>query len=252
MGNLFYITSDQVAEIKQNTIGVTCEGTCQGTGFLLKGFNLEDCTCSKDFLRVVSYVGSGIPKKYWDFDLRHLIPEFLTNNKISLSIIDKFRTDIQKATDQGIGLYIQGASGVAKTSLAFYIMKTALDKDIPCYAIRMSQLTKLLFESLTNEDKKQQLDFIKNTTKLLLIDEIEKDYNVGDTGKFAGTQVNEFFSYIYDSQKSLIITSNLPKAELRHVHAFNIIDRLQELIDVILVGESFRNYDTNLQKLMNS
>jgi DNA replication protein DnaC len=103
-----------------------------------------------------------------------------------------------------------------------------------------------------DDNKKDHLNFIKNETKLLLIDEIEKEFSIDDTSRFMGSQVNDFFSHVYDSQKSLIVTSNVPKEELRKVHAFNIIDRLQELIDIVFVGESFRGSGNALQKLFGN
>jgi len=250
MNRTFLLSAEKVADIKTETFGIVCQGLCNGTGAIFNGAVFESCSCSKEFLRRASYVGANIPKKYWDFNLQHLTPEFSKSNEVSINVIKKYCTDIERVIEEGIGLYVQGVSGLAKTSLAFCIVKEALEHNIPSYSIRMSQLTKLLFEAINDEQKKAELDFIRDGARLLLIDEIEKDYNVADPGKFAGNLVNDFFSYIYDSQKALIVTSNIPKTDLKAVHAFNIVDRLQELIDIILVGESFRNPNTGLQKLL--
>lgn len=250
MNRIHFITQETVAQL-HNSIIASC-AICGGTGANLQDSIFLDCNCVQEFKRQVGLTGAGIPRKYWDFLLEHLLPRFREDNRVSLDILQKFCINIEKSVNNGIGLYIQGVSGVAKTSLAFYILKEALSKNIPSYGIRLSQLTKLIYESTMDDNKKDHLNFIKNETKLLLIDEIEKEFSIDDTSRFMGSQVNDFFSYVYDSQKSLIVTSNVPKEELRKVHAFNIIDRLQELIDVVFVGESFRGSSGALQKLMGN
>jgi len=250
MNRIHFISAETVKSIKNDTI-LICD-ICGGTGSHLINNMFSDCTCLQEFKRRVAYTGAGILKKYWDFELDYLLPEFKEKNSFSLKILEKFCADIKSNIDSGIGLYIQGVSGVAKTSLAFYLLKEALKHDIPSYGIRLSQLTKLLYESTTDDNKKDQLNFIKNETKLIFVDEIEKEFSIDDTTKFMGSQVNDFFSHIYDTQKSLIVTSNVPKTELKKVHAFNIVDRLQELIDVIFTGASFRDPNNALQKLMSS
>ena len=250
MNRIHFISQDTVTQL-YNSIITPCT-ICGGTGANLLNYVFSECSCVKEFKRQVSFIGAGIPRKYWDFSLDHLLPRFQEENKLSLDVLRKFCGNINQSTGAGIGLYIQGVSGVAKTSLAFYILKEALAHDIPSYGIRLSQLTKLIYESTMDDNKKDYLNFIKNETKLLMIDEIEKDFSIDNTAKFMGSQVNDFFSAVYDSQKSLIVTSNVPKEELTKVHAFNIIDRLQELIDVIFVGESFRGSGNAFQKLMGS
>jgi len=83
-----------------------------------------------------------------------------------------------------------------------------------------------------------------------MIDEIEKDYKVGSLDQFAGIQLNEFFSMLYEKKKALIITSNIPKSELRNIHADNVVDRLEELVDIVFTGQSFRKPNIALNTLM--
>jgi len=254
MNRLHFISEEKVLQLKETIIGVVCNNTCKGTGVILDTAattkTLKDCDCIDVFKKHTSYIGAGIPKKYWEFDLTVLAEKFTQENDTSLTIINNYCNKIEKMVDDGVGVYLQGVSGVAKTAIAFYIMKKALDKRISCYSLRLSQLTKLMYESTQDDSKRDFLDFIKKETQLLFIDEVEKDFAVGDTNKFMGSQVNDFFGYLYDNQKSLIVTANVPKSDLRHVHAFNIVDRLQELVDIILVGESFRSSSIALNKIM--
>lgn len=254
MNRIHFISEDKVIQLKNEIIGVVCNNVCKGYGVILDSTKntkeLKDCSCIDVFKKHTSYIGAGVPKKYWDFELSFLLEKFTLENNTSLIIIKNYCAKIESMIEDGVGLYLQGVSGVAKTAIAFYIMKKALGKGIPCYSLRLSQLTKLLYESTRDDAKKDFLQFIKEETALLFIDEIEKDFAIGDTSRFMGSQVNDFFGYLYDNQRALIVTSNIPKSDLQKVHAFNIVDRLQELVDVVLVGESFRSSSMALNKIM--
>ena len=153
--------------------------------------------------------------------------------------------------DQGVGLYLQGKSGLAKSALAFYMLREAQLQDYECYCIRMSQLTKTVFESLEDPSKREFLRWLKSGVQLLCIDEIDKDYKISSTDGFAGNQINEFFGDIYNSRKAIIVTSNLSKKDLLTVHAPNVVDRLSELADVVFVGESYRKPDAAITKILS-
>jgi DNA replication protein DnaC len=245
-----FIDSLQVEELRQNLIGKFCKNACGGCGAIIDKGVFLDCVCVKEFSYRVKMLGANIPKKHWDFTFRNLLKNFTTENDIMLKLIKKYCENIDNAVEEGVGLFIQGTSGLAKSALGCYVLKEALKKDVECYFIRMSHLTKLLMESISDPVKKSQVNYIRRKVKLLLIDEIEKDYKVDDMSRFSSVQVNEFFGDIYDQHKALIVTSNITKAKLKEVHASNVVDRMEELIDVVLLGSSFRGQSEALEKLL--
>jgi len=240
----------QVDLLRKEIIGKSCNNACLGAGCKLENGVFVDCSCVREFTLKCKYAGAGVPKKYWDFTFRVLLKAFIDENAAALTVLKKYVEKIEDLTSKGVGLYIQGALGLAKSSLAFYIVKEALKKDITSYSIRMSQLTKLLIDATKDSSKQALVDWIKADVKLLYVDEIEKDFNVSDPTHFYGMHVNDFFGLAYDTKKSLILTSNLPKTGLRGIHADNIIDRFEELADVLLVGESFRRPGEALQQIL--
>lgn len=250
MNNYPFLDSYTIDQIRSATIGVTCNNACQGKGALFNGNSFKDCICVKEFLKQIAFTGADISKKYWTFDFSDLTPEFQKENEIALRIIRTYSRGIKKAIDEGIGLFIQGQAGLAKSSIGHLILREAVLAGFTGYSIRMTKLSRLIFDSLDSPEKKQQLDWIREKVQILMIDEIEKDYKAGDLSSFQGTQVNDFFSEIYDRQVPLILTSNLAKKDLVGKQASNIIDRFKELIDVIFVGESYRNQNDSLEKLV--
>jgi DNA replication protein DnaC len=245
-----FVTSDDIRKIKEATIGVVCKNKCGGTGSIVSKNVIRDCECLLEFQAQLAYLCAGIPKKYWNFTFDDLLPAFQKSNTIALKIISNYFERIPEMIFDGVGLYIQGKSGLAKSALASLILKEAKLLTYDCYCIRMSQLTKLVFESLNDPDKRDMLKWLKDDVQLLVIDEIDKDYRIQSTDGFAGNQINEFFGDVYNSKKALIVTSNLSKKDLSKVHALNVVDRLSELVDVVLVGESYRNQEDALKKII--
>jgi hypothetical protein len=247
----FLITHEEVERLKNSTIGKVCKNKCQGKGALLKDNIFINCICVEEFEKQLRLIQSNIPKKYWDFDLRNLTKDYSKSNELPLKIIKGYTDKIKDMINKGVGLYIQGAHGLAKTALSYYILKEGIKQEIVCYSISMSQLTKLLYD-IRLEENKNRIDWIKNDVELLVIEEIEKDYNVDQSTTFLGSLVNDFFRSLYDNKKALIINSNLTKKALRDskIHAANVIDRFEELVDVILIGNSFRKQDENLKQII--
>jgi len=247
----FLVTPEEIETLKSSIIGKFCKNKCDGKGAFLKDKVFTNCECVNEFEKRLRLIQANIPKKYWDFDLRNLTKEYSKNNEIPLKIIKNYTDKIKDMVDKGVSLYIQGSHGLAKTALSYYILKEGIKQDVVCYSISMSQLTKLFYE-IRLEENKNRIEWIKNDVELLVIEEVEKDYNVENATSFIGSFVNDFFRVIYDNKKALIINSNLSKKGLKDskIHASNVVDRFEELVDIILVGESFRKQDENLKQII--
>jgi len=248
----FFVTAEDIQSLRARTIGKACRNLCSGTGAVLENRTYRVCNCAAQVLQHLQLIGAGVPKKYWEFTLAHLQTRFQETNKVALATLYRYIDDLDNMVNHGCGVYIQGKSGLAKSALGYFVLRRGIALGRVCFTIRMSQLTKLFFESLQDPAKKHLLDWIREDVELLMIDEIEKDYRVESTGTFSGTQINEFFGDIYDRQKALIVTSNKSKRGLKGVHAENVVDRLEELIDIVFTGESFRAQDAALTTLITA
>jgi DNA replication protein DnaC len=247
----FLVKPEEVLELKTSIIGKFCKNKCGGKGAVLKNSVFVNCECVEEFERRLRLIQANVPKKYWNFNLRKLTKEYSEQNKVPLEIIKKYIEKISKLTEEGVGLYIQGTYGLAKTALSHYILKESIKQDIVCYSISMSKLTNILYNT-REEENIERIEWIKKDVQLLFIDEIEKEYSSDNSSTFMGSLVNDFFRSLYDTKKSLIITSNLSKKALKEskVHAHNITDRFEELVDIVLTGNSFRRQNENLKLII--
>lgn len=227
-----------------------CKEACGRQGYFIKNNKIEDCVCQIEFKRVIQLIAANIPKKHRDFTFEMLSEAFRRENARMLDVLEAYKTKIHRMVENGTGLYVQGQVGLAKSALSYNILQHAVEQGLTVYATRMSKITTLTFQAFSDPVAREQRDWILDDVQLLFIDEIEKDFKIGSTQDFSGTRVNEFFGDIYDNKKALILTSNMSKKELRTVHADNVVDRFQELADIVLVGESYRRPNTAIQEIL--
>jgi len=119
------------------------------------------------------------------------------------------------------------------------IVQRAISEGFSCYMGRMSRYMSAKFEALRDPSAR---DFVNWLTKcdLLVIDEIEKVYVVGNEDAMTEILISEFFGESYDNKCALVITSYVPRQELGKLPS-HLLDRFHEMItDVIFVGESYR------------
>jgi len=245
-----WLKPDVVNGIRSEIIGHNCK--CDGSGGIFKDGSIQDCICMKKFKWTIKMLNAGIPKRYWEFDLKKdLTKKFKEENEKSVKILTRYGEDVKLMIQQGVGLYIEGAKGIAKSASAYWILKEALKHDIICYATRMSTISDLLRGTIDNKDSEDIISWMEEKVELLMIDEIEKDNKASDLKSMTGTWVNEFFSNLYNRNVSLLIVSNVSSKLLEGSQAQNIVDRFKELIQVVMIGDSYRSA-TKAEKLLLS
>lgn len=249
-----FIRPEDVKRLKLEHIGKTCNNKCNGTGTFLESNHWTDCECVLAFRHQIELLSANIPKKFWSFTLADLNEKFKNDNKDSLQIIYKFYELFEESLKEGVGLYLQGVSGLAKTAIASDILRYGLNHNKVGYFIHMSEIPKMLMRE-DIDGNKEKLKWILDDVEILVIDEVEKVYKLDNTTtSLAGTQFNEYFRKLYDSNKTIIVTSNMSKQHLKDsgAHADNILDRLNALIDVIFTGDSFRNQNNTILQLLKN
>ncbi len=235
-----WLAPDVVNDLRARIVGVGCG--CDGSGGVIEDRKIVDCKCMVDFKWAVKMLNSGIPKRYWDFDInKDLLKKFREKNEKSLKIINSYSKNIKDMVRDGIGLYIEGLGGTAKTAAAYWILKEALKVGVSCYALRMSQLSNLLRDTIDSKDFEDLILWLEEEVELLMVDEIEKDSKAADLNTMTGVWVNEFFNNFYNRKASLIVVSNVGIDKLDASQASNTVDRFKELVEVVMTGDSFRS-----------
>lgn len=218
---------------------------CDGSGFLL---NDEDeavpCSCRGSKLRQARSVGvsSVIPRKYRGSSFDRWPVTDLSEDVVRA--VRRFVHQIDENIRQGKGLWLMGDVGTGKTTLAMLVSKAALDQG---YSVAIYSVPSLLakIRDTYGADRGEQSydDFYR---QLAGVDLLQLD----DLGAERQTEwvLEQLYSLVnerYESERSIVVTTNLATDQLEQQVGSRTVSRLTEMTDQLpLYGPDLRvNYD---------
>jgi DNA replication protein DnaC len=204
---------------------------------------LENCSCTRRAYLEVKYREAGIPPKYVHFTLRNLTKSFRVENQKALTLLQQFQSSLDERVRGGSGLYIHSGPGLAKSSLACWLLKEIIKKGYSGYFIRASQLVSMGFNKITEPQVAADLaELTSGQVRAVVIDEFHRIYLGKDPDSYASTLINEVIGGFYDNEVCLIVLCNVSLNYLQEKGKFDptIIDRMRELKDIEFAGASYR------------
>jgi DNA replication protein DnaC len=181
------------------------------------------------------------------------VPTFIAQNKETLDAIKIYADNIEEKVRQNLGFFLYGKPGLAKTGMGCLVLKAAIDRGIPAAFINLPVWMRRHYDAMDNavEQERLSLDrvWLKKEVDLLVVDAIDGAYGVQDETKWAAHQLNAFYNdVVYNTNKSVILTANIPQDKLFGVVPIDVVDRISELAAFELVGTSFRKSESNASK----
>jgi DNA replication protein DnaC len=218
-------------------------GICDGSGFLVEEETntARDCECRAARIaaaRTRSLEGR-IPRRYRGVsferppisDLARVAPE-------QIQKVRRYTRTIDACLDSGKGLWIVGDVGTGKTSLAMLVSKAAIDAGRSVAIYSLPRLLNLLRESL--ESPGGLIDLLDRLAAVDLL-------HVDDLGAENQTDwvLEQLYSIVnarYESERSIVTTSNLMPEELSERLGARTVSRLEEICGepIPLFGEDRR------------
>lgn len=193
----------------------------------------------KEFLKRC-YALANIPQKYFDFEFEKIKNKILTTdaNFESVQKIEKYLNNIENIAEKGIGLYITGPHGVAKTTIAIIIIKKAIQMHYRSFFCKSSEIVDFVRSGWTSEERKLFWNYVVNTTDFLVIDDIARLFQVQESERL---YIDQIFTKRDDSNLPTIITSNHELAENKDLFGEALYSNFKErLIEVDLIGDDYR------------
>ena len=185
---------------------------------------------------------ANIPEKYFDFEFEKIRAKILTveQNIESVKKVEKYLSSLSKAAEKGIGLYLSGPHGVAKTTISAIILKTAIESYFRCFFSKAASLVDYARSGWKNESRKIFWDYIVNNVDFLVIDDIARSYEqVDEAERF---YLDQIFTKRDDSNLVTIITSNSVLDDCKDLFGDALYSNFKErLIEVNLIGDDYRN-----------
>jgi DNA replication protein DnaC len=222
-------------------------GVCDGSGWVLGPEDVaRPCECREGRLarRRARGVASAIPARYRGVSIdRPPISDMASDRSRApvYEAVAEFVNAISERLDQGRGLWLMGDVGTGKTSLAMLVSKAALEagRTVAIYSLpRLLARIRRTYDADPGEDS--YLDFFERLTSVDLL-------HVDDLGaeKRSDWVLEQLYAIVderYESQRSIVVTTNLDQAELEVQIGPRTVSRLLEICGdpLPLFGEDLR------------
>jgi DNA replication protein DnaC len=217
-------------------------GVCDGSGWIVGPENVaRPCECRESLVakRRARGVSSMIPKRFRDVSF-----ELAENDGIApavLNAVREFTERIEERLESGKGLWLMGDVGTGKTTLAMLVSKAAAEagRTVAIYSLpRLLARIRRTYDGGAGEDS--YLEFFDRLTSVDLL-------HVDDLGaeKRSDWVLEQLYAIVderYQSQRSMVVTSNLDYEQLKDQIGPRVVSRLTEMCEELpLHGEDLRN-----------
>jgi len=222
-------------------------GACDGSGWILGPEDVaRACECRAPRLKRgrSKGVASVIPPRYRGVSLdRPPVSDMARDlaTKGAVNDVCRFIDDLEDHLDLGKGLWLFGDTGTGKTTLAMLISKAALATG---RSVAIYSLPKLLARIRQTYDAEpggdSYLAFFERLTAvdLLHID----DLGAEKRSDWVLEQLYALINERYESERSVLITTNLPHDELEEQIGRRTVSRLSQMCDEIPLFGDDRRY----------
>jgi DNA replication protein DnaC len=204
-------------------------GVCDGSGWILGPEDVaRPCECRDRRMarRRARGVRSVIPRRYRDVSL-----EIARNdgvNPVVLKVVGDFLEEIGSRLDKGHGLWLAGGVGAGKTALAMLVSKTALEAG---RTVAIYSLPKLLARIRATYEKDLGGDsYTQFFDRLISVDLLHvDDLGVEKRSDWVLEQLYSVVNERYETQRSMVVTTNLEQPALEEQIGERTVSRLIEI-----------------------
>jgi DNA replication protein DnaC len=217
-------------------------GVCDGSGWIVGPENVaRPCECRDSLVakRRARGVSSVIPRRFRDVSF-----ELAENDGIAPDVLDavrEFADQVEDRLDGGKGLWLMGDVGTGKTTLAMLVSKAAAEagRTVAIYSLpRLLARIRRTYDGEPGEDS--YLEFFDRLTSVDLL-------HIDDLGaeKRSDWVLEQLYAIVderYQSQRSMVVTSNLDYDQLKEQIGSRVVSRLTEMCEELpLWGDDLRN-----------
>jgi DNA replication protein DnaC len=216
-------------------------GVCDGSGWIVGPENVaRPCECRDSLVakRRARGVSSVIPRRFRDVSF-----ELAENDGIAPDVLDavrEFADQVEDRLDSGRGLWLMGDVGTGKTTLAMLVSKAAAEagRTVAIYSLpRLLARIRRTYDGEPGEDS--YLEFFDRLTSVDLL-------HIDDLGaeKRSDWVLEQLYAIVderYQSQRSMVVTSNLDPDQLKEQIGSRVVSRLAEICrELPLWGDDLR------------
>jgi hypothetical protein len=214
---------------------------------------IEICKCATQAVALRRVEEAGIPKRFYDWDLRHLQKGFRLKNKESLYLVKRYINNISKNIKNGKGLWVSAPPGLGKNQLLCYILRLALERNYKAYYIKAQHIPSLRIDSWKDKEAKNIFYRLTESSNIVAVSDLDKGPVSLDLNSFRVQQFYDVVSSIDDCKISLLVSSNVTKIEMLKRMPMFMQARFRPLKEVVLRYSHHKNGGlTNGQDVLNT
>ena len=217
-------------------------GKCDGGGWILGDDDLaHECDCRAPRLAKAkaSGINSVIPRRYRGVSFDR--PPVTEIDRDAVNAVRDWIDSTEKNLEEGHGLWLMGSTGTGKTTLAMLVSSETLKRG---HSVAIYSLPKLLarirstFDAQVGEESYAEFFERLCDVDLLHID----DLGAEKRSDWVLEQLYAIVDERYQSQRSVVVTTNLPLHELEEQVGPRTVSRLVEICGdpLPLNGEDLR------------
>ncbi len=222
-------------------------GVCDGSGWILGPEDVaRPCECRAQRLRRGKSrgVASVIPARYRSVSFDSAPVSDMARDlqtKAAVAEVRAYVDDLDQRLEEGRGLWLFGDTGTGKTTLAMLISTAAIEAG---RSVAIYSLPKLLARIRRTYDSEpggdSYLSFFERLTSvdLLHID----DLGAEKRSDWVLEQLYALINERYETQRAMLITTNLPHEDLEEQIGPRTVSRLTQICDEVPVFGSDRRY----------
>lgn len=213
---------------------------CDGSGFVVdeETRTARRCRCHGQRIaaRRTRSLSRSIPKRYrgLSFDRPPVsdMPDYIVR------AVRAYVRELDRALDEGRGLWLFGTVGTGKTSLAMLVSQEALAHG---RSVAIYSLPRLLAEIRTTFDEESDSSYTELLDRLTAVDLLHiDDVGAEKTSPWVLEQLYAIVNARYEEERAIVLTTNLPVEELTTQIGARTVSRLQEMCEMLPLSGSDR------------
>jgi DNA replication protein DnaC len=216
-------------------------GLCDGSGFLYdeESNTARPCRCrpARQARARAKSLSAVIPKRFRDAAWER--QPVVDLDPTTVRLVRRYAEQIDAHLDEGDGLCFVGDVGTGKTTLAMLVSKTALAAG---RTVAIYSLPRLLSEIRTTFGESSGRGHVELLDRLAAVDLLHlDDLGAENTTPWVLEELYSIVNTRYEEQRSIIVTTNLLRDDLRAQIGERTVSRLSEMcLDVPVFGHDRR------------
>lgn len=204
-------------------------GECDGSGWILGPEDIaRPCGCRERSVarNKAKGISSVIPPRYRGVSFER--PPVTEINSVVVSRVKDFCDELESNLASGTGLWFVGGPGTGKTTLAMLVSRTALEAGhtVAIYSLpRLLSRIRRTFDAEPGEQSYLELFERLTSVELLHLD----DLGAENRTEWVLEQLYALVNERYETNRSLVVTTNLDQDQLEEQIGERVVSRLVEM-----------------------